>query len=442
MIDSFIETVKGNSLKSHLIRGGIGNVIIRAIYSLITFLISILLTRFMGASVFGVFSYFTSVLAVLSIPSQLGMPLLIIRETAQALELKLWGKIKGLWQWSAWLALLMSILFAIGSYTVVFIARIPLTVDQQGSMEWGLILLPLLGICALVGAAFRGINEVNLSQFPERLFLPGIFALLIVVAHYFGKAAITSTEAFRLQVIAAAIASIGGLILLYFKTPKPVIKAAPEYESKKWLPSAIVLALNSGIQAINKQLSVIILGLFVVSSEVGVYRIAVQMALLVDIGFNVINPVIAPQFARLYLLKDQRRLQLLATKSARIVLLFNLVITVAFVLFGKQFLLIVYGKEFIPAYTSLLILLVGQLVNSLAGSIGYLMNMTGFEGTNTMVRIVATVINIGLNFLLTPFFGAIGAAIGTSVSIIVWNVWLCIEGIKRVGINSSVFGKV
>ena len=442
MIDSFIETVKGNSLKSHLIRGGIGNVIIRAIYSLLTFLISILLTRFMGASIFGVFSYFTSVLAVLSIPSQLGMPLLIIRETAQALELKLWGKIKGLWQWSAWLALLMSIIFAIGSYAVVFIAKIPLTVDQQGSMEWGLILLPLSGICALVGAALRGIDEVNLSQFPERLFLPGIFALLIVVAHYFGKIEMTSTEAFRLQVIAAAIASGGGILLLYFKTPKPVIKSVPEYESKRWLPSAIVLALNSGIQAINKQLSVIILGLFVVSSEVGVYRIAVQMALLVDIGFNVINPVIASQFARLYLLKDQRRLQLLATKSARIVLLFNLVITIAFVLFGKLFLLIVYGKEFIPAYTSLLILLVGQMVNSLAGSIGYLMNMTGFEGTNTMVRIVATVINIGLNFLLTPFFGAIGAAIGTSVSIIVWNVWLCIEGIKKVGINSSVFGKV
>ncbi len=442
MIDNLIATVKGNSLKSHLIRGGIGNIFIRLVYTLITFLISVLLTRFMGAAIFGVYTYISSIIALLCIPSQFGLPLLIIRETAQSLELNLWGKIRGLWQWSALLALLMAIVFAIGAYLVVFVVKVPLTADQKSSILWGLILLPLLGICALVGASLRGIHHVNLSQFPERIFLPGVFAVLIVVARYWGKANFSSAEAFKLQAIAAAIAAIGGLILLYLKTPKAVFSAGSEHESKKWLPSVVVLAMNSGIQAINKQLSVIILGLFVVSSEVGVYRIAVQMALLVDIGFNVINPVVAPQFARLYLLKDQRRLQLLATKSARIVLLFNLVVTIGFVILGKQFLLIVYGTEFVSAYTSLLILLVGQLVNSLAGSIGYLMNMTGFEGTNTMVRIAATIINIALNFALTPFFGVIGAAVATSVSIIVWNVWLCIEGIKKVGINSSVFGKV
>ena len=66
----------------------------------------------------------------------------------------------------------------------------------------------------------------------------------------------------------------------------------------------------------------IIIGLFVIPSEVGVYRVAVQMAVLADFGLQVINPVIEPQIARLYSLGDMKRLQRLATMSARVVLVF------------------------------------------------------------------------------------------------------------------------
>jgi O-antigen/teichoic acid export membrane protein len=419
-----------------------GNLVIRGFYTLATFGISVLLTRLMGASVYGVYSYIYSILLLLCIPSQFGLPTLIIRETAKSLEKLEWGRMRGLWQWSAGLALLIAFFVAVVAFVIVYFTKIPLSADQISSVEWGVTLVPLLGLCALVGASLRGIHKVNLSQFPEQVFLPGLFALLIGAAWLFGKTQLTSTDAVKLQVVAAAISAAGGLLLLYFKAPRPVLSAHPEADTKTWLPSVIVLALNSGIQAINKQLSVIILGLFVIASQVGIYRVAVQMALLVDIGFNVINPVIAPEFARLYLVKDQRRLQLLSTKSARIVLTFNLLVTGAFILFGRQFLNLVYGPEFVAAYIPLLILLVGQLVNSIAGSIGYLMNMTGNEKTNTLVQVVATGANIILNFVLTPVWGIIGAAIAASVSIAIWNVWLWIAGIKLLGINSSVFGRV
>jgi len=195
------------------------------------------------------------------------------------------------------------------------------------------------------------------------------------------------------------------------------------------------------MQLINRWISIIILGLFVSNAQIGYFSVALQLALLAEFGLQVVNPVIAPQIARLHAIGDKRRLQKLATSSARIVLVFNIIITTGFILLGRQFIMLFYGASYSEAYSVLLILLIGQLVNSITGSVGYLLNMTGYEKKTSLARVTTTVINVILTLILAYRYGILGAAVASALSLVIWNLMLYVLVRKYLVINSMAFGR-
>lgn len=164
-----------------------------------------------------------------------------------------------------------------------------------------------------------------------------------------------------------------------------------------------------------------------------------QIATLAAFGLEAVNMVVAPRFAELYTRGHIERLQQLVTISAWVVLAFNVMITGFFVPAGHFFLTLVFGEEFAASYASLLILLGGQLVNSAAGSVGYLINMTGHERETVRSMALAAGINILLGLLWIPRWGILGAAGATAISMTVWKGLLWWRVRQRLGINSLAF---
>jgi O-antigen/teichoic acid export membrane protein len=68
------------------------------------------------------------------------------------------------------------------------------------------------------------------------------------------------------------------------------------------------------------------------------------------------------------------------------------------------------------------ILLVGRLINIVSGSVGYLMNMTGYQKEYNYIMIISAVINIVLNYFLIPIYGIEGAAMASAISMVLWNI--------------------
>ena len=112
---------------------------------------------------------------------------------------------------------------------------------------------------------------------------------------------------------------------------------------------------------------------------------------------------------------------------------------VLFAVVGEWLLVTLFGSEFGGAYWPLLILGLGQLANAGFGATAMLLNMTGFERDVTRVVAIAAGLNVGLNLALIPFFGVIGAAVATSVSLLFWNVWLWQVVRWRLGVSSLAF---
>jgi len=90
---------------------------------------------------------------------------------------------------------------------------------------------------------------------------------------------------------------------------------------------------------------------------------------------------------------------------------------VVLMLFPRETLIVLFGADYEAGQTALMILAVGQLINSATGSNGPLLVMTGHQKPWLWLSASALVANIVLCFILIPLFGIAGAAIGTSITV-------------------------
>ena len=81
-----------------------------------------------------------------------------------------------------------------------------------------------------------------------------------------------------------------------------------------------------------------------------------------------------------------------------------------------------FGQEFSAGVVALLLISFAQLVNSISGSVGYIMQMTNNQKIFQFIIIFSAILNIVMNYFLIPIYGINGAAFSSMISMITWNV--------------------
>jgi len=436
---SWFGRLKAGAIASRTARDGVWSIVLRLASKGLGFLITIVLARVLGADGYGVYAYAFALVTLLSMPAQAGLPALVIRETAAGMAREDPARVRGVWVWSGRAVAVLSIVLVLIAGIIHFIWNEGRIEGESWTLVWALILVPFAALGNMRGAALRGLHQIVAGQLPEFVFRPGLLLLFIGGVIIVSTTQITPPVAMALHVAAAAIAFCAGGWMLWIQTPPSVRGIAPRYETKKWVASAVPLALVAGMLTINRQADILMLGIFSPPDQVGVYRVSVQVATLASFGLQAMNMVVAPRFANLYAKGEMDRLQQLVRKSARVVLVISLVSTIVFVLFGRPVLEVIFGSAYVASYLPLIILLFGQMVNSLAGSVGFLLNMTGFEKETARGMAAAAGINIVLNLILIPIWGTVGAATTTAISMLAWNFLLWYAVRKHLGINSLAF---
>lgn len=398
----------------------------------------------MGPSEYGVYSYAFAVLMLAAIPAQVGVPQLIVRETAKAQVVKDWALMHGLWRWGNLAVIRFSFLGLFLSILVVIVAlafgnssgRLPVVVT-------GIALIPLMALNAVRGACLRGLRKVIIGQLPDSIIRPALFILILGVFSLLSGSGkfYTAERAMLMHVAATILAFAFASFMLWREKPNELTqKLEPRYEKVAWRKAVIPLAMITGLHLINNYADLVILGFFRPDDEVGVYRAIFQIALLVVFGLQAINQVLHPHFARIYQEQDMQKLQRLVTVSSRGILALALPPALIFIFFGSSLIEWIFGAQFKIGAMALSILVVGQLGSAAFGSVGALLNMTGNERDTVRGLGIAIVANIFLNFTLIPFWGMEGAAVATSSSLLIWNFILRKSVWKRLSIETSALG--
>ena len=170
--------------------------------------------------------------------------------------------------------------------------------------------------------------------------------------------------------------------------------------------------------------------------ETGIYRGAYA---LIEVSFFIPSIVISttmPSMARLWT-EDKKTLEVLFRKSFQLLLLIGIAGTAGYYIFAKIGVLFVFGEKFLPSVPILHILAFAvpfMFLNSLLGSY---MNATGRELTFTKITGFTALLNVLLNYLLIPNYGAKGAAVATVVSYGVANVLNFIKTLKDWGVKNG-----
>jgi O-antigen/teichoic acid export membrane protein len=159
------------------------------------------------------------------------------------------------------------------------------------------------------------------------------------------------------------------------------------------------------------------LGYFGKMESVGIYNasatIAIQLTIVLGACISVFTPLIASAHAR----DDTVAFHLLYKKATW----WSTIITVpvyAVLVFNSKFIMGLFGAEFAVGWTALFILAIGQLYNVATGPVGVILKMTGRHNLDLIANSILVLLNFFLNILLIPRYGIIGAAMATFLSMV------------------------
>jgi O-antigen/teichoic acid export membrane protein len=414
---------------------------LKVAYSGLNFALGVVLARLLGATGFGAYNYAIAWMSLLNTLAVLGLDKLLVREIAICHAKSEWGRMRGLLRWTSGVVLCTacSLALLVAAFTCLLAGRLnPLVLTTF----WiALLLLPFLALMKLRQAVMQGLLHVVSGQVAEMLLFPLLLLGAVGGAHLLLGHGLTASWAMGMNVLVASITFLIGTVLLNRAIPRKAREAVPIYQTTVWRQSALPILFSTVLQIVNGRLDTLLLGAIKGAGAVGIYSVAARWGELLTFFLSTLLPALAPRIASLHTTGDREGLQRVVTRCARMTLLCSLPIVIV-LLGGSHWLLLLYGPTFTQGQTALIILSIGQLCNVLVGPVGWLLLMTGHE-RDTVTSLVASVtVNAGLNLGLTPHMGLEGAAIASASSIITWNTLMAFFVYKRLGVHSTVLGRI
>lgn len=400
---------------------------VRSFGAVAALIFSIFLTRKYGPDVSGLFFLTFSVFSLTAVFARVGLDNSLLRFIGSSSSAGEWSSVNDVMNKSLLLVFCTSALFSILSYFFSDFLALVVFNDERLS-EYFEVMSPfisLLAISTILAMGLQGRHRTLLSV----LILNVSTNVLMVLFIFFGDVPPSELPAFF--TIASALTTLLAFMFWFYKLPKTNGSAMSWHELfSSCLPLWLVMFVGQLIQWSGN----IFLGIWSTPSEVALFTAAQRTAMLMIFVLTAINTVVAPKFAHFHKSQNYEQLASVAYYSARLLSVVSLPILIIMFVFPKE-ILALFGEEFDNAAIYLQILAVGQFVNAITGSVGYLLSMSGNEKDLRNSSIVSGLIVITLSLILVPLYGGLGAAISVAIAIAMQNL-LAVHWVKkRLGIN-------
>lgn len=435
MIRKFKLLMQTETLRRKLLLGGLTTAAIRVGGILLMLASSVVLARTLGVEGFGTYALALSIMTIIAIPVHLGLPTLVLRETAISDASGDLGRMKGIWFWAVRIVVVASILVL----ALAGAAWLLLPGLISAPLAVAFLLIPLIALGRLLAATLKGLRKIGFGQLPENILRPGMLVLLVLGVGAVWPATLQPEQAMGLHVVASAVAfGVGGWLLL--KSQPWGVRGVPAdlSQSRAWRAALIPMALVGGLQVINQNVGVVVLGAVATEVDVALFRVALSASSLILLGLQIVTPPFEPYFVRYYQSGDAAGLQHIAITSTLAGFATTLPLIAVFLLGGEWLLTLLYGAEFAPAYPVLAVLSVGQLLRVYFGPCESIMMLIGQERQGLFVWILAALAGAIMAVPLSLIFGATGAAVAASSTLVILRAsqWWLLR--HKLGIDTAL----
>jgi O-antigen/teichoic acid export membrane protein len=407
---------------SKIIKGSAWALAARVIATVLVMCTNIIIARVYGVEVIGVLAMITSVLTLFTMFTKLGTGVSILRLIPEHIAKYSFTSAFCVYRKTKYFVAGVSVLsggvlFFSSNLIAEYFFDKPYLSFYFALSAFFVLFLALMN---LNSHAVRGLQMIR--TFAVMQLMPALFNLLVLL----GLMLFCFNTSNPVYAILAAyfVTALIGVLLMYrqfHKKMKP-LDIVNDMPIKKIIAISFPMLMTSTMTFGIGQTGVIMLGIFRTEAEVGYYYIAVKLATLTTFILNAVNTMAAPKFSELFYRENMEELFYIAQKTSKLIFWTTVPILAGLVILGKLILGLVFGAEFTTAYEAMLILVIGQFINSISGSTGYFMNMTGNQNAFRNIIFGATILVFGLGLALIPLFGIVGAAFAGMMSMAFWNI--------------------
>lgn len=220
------------------------------------------------------------------------------------------------------------------------------------------------------------------------------------------------------EILASALVfALGSAVVARHVSVGSVVERTPEGFPRRELLSfnhqtiVYFLLLNSLYHV-----DVLMLGAFSQRNDVvGFYRAALVLVQFLWFVPKSLQGMMVQSVSNLWAEGNVERITEIATRSTRYTLLVTMLLALGLAALARDFVPLYYGQAFAPAVLPILLLLPGTVGFALARPVFAISHAKGEMHVLIAATGGAAVINLGLNAVLIPEYGMVGAAIATSV---------------------------
>ncbi len=391
------------------------------------FISRLIIARYWTESDYGIFSIAYSILSICTIISTLGLKQGVIRNIAYSRGKKDYKKILGLISSSIYFSVIMSLL--VGLVLFIFSEIIAIELFHEPRLIVPLrifsICVPFLSLIGIFSSIYRGFDQVKPTIYFQFILLNMFFSILLVLIIYFNR----SFENIFYALTASTVVTF--ILFIIYATPRTsfkkilkikLVKSVISVEAKELLFFSLPLLGAAVLNMVILWTDTLMLGGLKTSADVGLYNVAHPTAYLISFPLGSLLAIYIPVMSGLYAKRkfnEIKRNFLIITKwlcSATLPLFIFLF------LFPAPLIELIFGSNYVLAANALRILSLGLIINNFVGPCGASLIAMGKSKFIMFATLIAATINIILNAILIPYYGIIGAAIASAVSLVSINI--------------------
>ncbi len=392
-------------------------VFVRGMGALFTFGLAVLLARWLGAAEYGRYIFLVGTAGFIATVGQLGSGMALVKFRLEEQDEEALNNPSAFYMW----------------HIIVSLAGC-----LVGALLFAIILDPMRGYSAVevVGMIvacflvflpknlFQSIKRSELSLLPDMFFLPillGAFVLLLNVQ--------SADAAFAFYILCSVIGLCICAGIFYVCDRAVFMVVSIDIKWREWLGRSFGF-LNSqlGHALIFLQLPVAY-GFVASSEDMGLFSAAYKLAAIQLLAFAAIGTYALPRFADHKTVKDKSGLRSLLVQIVGMSALMAAPIMLVLILFPEKILFHLYGESFTEAANLVPIVAVGIFFHCATGPLGNFLIMNNLTRFYSVVSVLAGIVGIGAILLLSPVYGATGAAVCLAITIVVWKTIICFRGV-------------
>ncbi|WP_068349264.1 oligosaccharide flippase family protein [Ruegeria marisrubri] len=402
------------ALKGHLLgqtgRQGASLAFAQAVTVVAGIGIGSLLARGLGVEGYGRYLFALTVVQVMMIPLDFGLPTLVMREVAVLRARGDWALLGGLLRWSIAFVAVIWALLAIG-----ILGWIHLIETEDLLYIFAVLLAGVWAYMRFAAAILRGMEKVVWAALPDQVIRPLTMLAALTVVSLIGT--LTPSRAMALHTLAATVGLFWAVWILHRRSGPALVgqTGGVRYAPRVWFASLLPLGMEVGAGFLNARIDVLMLGFLTDSRAVGIYGLGLLIGGLARMPETVIKQIAAPRVARYHAEGRTVEIRHLARLSAGASVCAAMISLFGILLIGKPVVALLAGPEFEPSVMVAAIVASSSIVTGFWCLAATILNMTGHEKHTARISWSSTIINALANLALIPLLGALGAALATAV---------------------------